>query len=192
MENNKEKLDRLYKECIQELQLIGIDILNEKLIGKIDIKISKRKTKRYGCCKQEEPERKTRYLENGTIKYGKFNKHTIEISQWVMELNDEIIKNTIMHEIIHCMPYCNNHGNEFKKYAKYINQNLNYNITRVGNKVEDYKKSNIEYQEKENYKYKIECKTCEQIFFRQRLSKNFTRKYRCGKCKGKFAITKIY
>ena len=29
------------------------------------------------------------------------------------------IKNTIMHEIIHCFPYCNNHGSEFKKYAKY-------------------------------------------------------------------------
>lgn len=188
----KEKLNKLYGECIKELQSIGIDILNEKLIGKIDIQLSKRKTKRYGCCKQEEPERKTRYLENGIIKYGKFNKHTIEISSWVMELKDEIIKNTIIHEIIHCMPYCNNHGNEFKKYAKYINQKLNYNITRVGNKVEDYKKSNIEYKEKENYKYKIECKTCGQTFFRKRLSKNFTRKYRCGKCNGKFAITKIY
>lgn len=187
----KEKLNKLYGECIKELQSIGIDILNEKLIGKIDIQLSKRKTKRYGCCKQEEPERKTRYLENGIIKYGKFNKHTIEISSWVMELKDEIIKNTIIHEIIHCMPYCNNHGNEFKKYAKYINQNLNYNIARVGNKVEDYKKSNIEYKEKENYKYKIECKTCGQTFFRKRLSKNFTRKYRCGKCNGKFTIIEI-
>lgn len=187
----EEKLNKLYGECIKELQSIGIDILNEKLIGKIDIQLSKRKTKRYGCCKQEKPERKTRYLENGIIKYGKFNKHTIEISSWVMELKDEIIKNTIIHEIIHCMPYCNNHGNEFKKYAKYINQKLNYNITRVGNKVEDYKKSNIEYKEKENYKYKIECKTCGQTFFRKRLSKNFTRKYRCGKCNGKFTIIEI-
>lgn len=48
-----------------------------------------------------------------------------------MQLNKSIIKNTIMHEIIHCMPYCNNHGKEFKKYAKYINKNLGYDISRV-------------------------------------------------------------
>ena len=47
----------------------------------------------------------------------------IEISRWVLELKDDIIKNTIMHELIHCMPYCNNHGAEFKKYAKVINNN---------------------------------------------------------------------
>ena len=27
-----------------------------------------------------------------------------------------------MHELIHCMPYCNNHGKEFKKYANIINE----------------------------------------------------------------------
>ncbi len=48
-----------------------------------------------------------------------------------MELDEEIIKNTIMHELIHCMPYCNNHGKKFKEYAKYINKNLGYDISRV-------------------------------------------------------------
>ena len=46
----EEKLNKLYGECIKELQSIGIDILNEKLIGKLDIQLSKRKTKQYGCC----------------------------------------------------------------------------------------------------------------------------------------------
>ncbi len=48
-----------------------------------------------------------------------------------MQLDKNIIKNTIMHELIHCMPYCNNHGAEFKKYARYINEKLGYNISRV-------------------------------------------------------------
>ena len=177
-----EKLERLYNECIDELALIGIPI---EELGKIQITISKRATKRYGCCKQEEPDKKTRYRENHIVKYGIFKKHIIEISAWVMELNEEIIKNTIMHEIIHCLPYCNNHGENFKKYAKCINQKLGYNISRVGNKAEDYKNSNIEYNEQEKYKYKIECKTCGQVFYRQRIAKGFTRKYRCGKCKRK-------
>lgn len=57
-------------------------------------------------------------------------------------------KNTIIHELIHCIPFCNNHGSEFKKYAVYINQKLGCDIKRVGNPKDDYAKSNIPYQEK--------------------------------------------
>ena len=96
-----------------------------------------------------------------------------------------------MHELIHCIPYCNNHGKEFKKYAKLINTKLGYDITRVGNKKEDYQKSNIEYEETENDKYKIECKQCGQVFYRKRLTKHFALKYRCGNCKGRFRVTEL-
>ena len=187
-----DKLNKLFLECVVECNNIGIDILNEKEYGKIDISISKRNNKRYGCCKQEEPDRKYRTITKRGRKritnYEKFNKHHIEISPWVMQLEDSIIKNTIMHEIIHCLPYCNNHGKEFKKYANLININYGYNISRVGNKKDDFDKSNIEFQEKTNYKYKIICKNCGQKFYRQRLNKNFIRKYRCGKCGGKFKV----
>ena len=182
----QEELEKLFKECINELKNGGISM---EEIGEIQVRISNRSKKRYGCCKQEEPDKSTRYRENHTVKYAKYNKHIIEISSWVMQLNVDIIKNTIMHEIIHCMPYCNNHGEEFKQYAKLINNRLGYNITTVGNREEDYKKSNLEFKEQEKYKYKIECKTCGQVFYRQRISKNFTRKYLCGNCKGKFTVT---
>ena len=33
----EEKLNRLYLECIKELNMVGIDILDEKYYGKIDI-----------------------------------------------------------------------------------------------------------------------------------------------------------
>lgn len=190
----KEKLDRLFKECIQELEKIGIDI-NNKDIGKIEINISKRNNKRYGACKQEEPDIKSKYIEKigrrKIVKYWKYNKHIIEISKWVMELDEKIIKNTIMHELIHCMPYCNNHGAEFKRYANYINNKLGYDISRVGNKEEDYKKSNLEYKEEKQLKYKIECQKCGYTFYRQRQNKNFTRKYRCGKCGGRFEVINL-
>lgn len=192
-----EKLNKLYNECLQELYSIGIKIIDNKEIGKIEIKISKRSNKRYGSCKQMEPLLESRYIEiknkRKYIKYHIYKKHYIEISLWVMELNDNIIKNTIMHELIHCFPYCNNHGKEFKKYAKYINEKLGYNITRVGNKEEDYKKSNIKYKEQEVYKYKIQCKKCGQIAYRKRIKKDFIKKYRCAICGGNFTImTNLY
>ena len=184
----EEKLQKLYKECIQELENIGIDVLNSD-IGVIDIKISKRNNKRYGCCKQEEPDKHTKYYEKirnrRYLRYAKFNKHTIEISKWVMELEESIIKNTIIHEIIHCFPYCNNHGRKFKQYASIVNEKLGYDISRVGDKKADYAKSNIEYNENINFKYKIMCEKCGQTFYRQRLMRNLLRKYRCGECGGK-------
>lgn len=191
----QKRLQKIYKHCIQELESIGLNILNEEQIGTIEISISKRNNKRYGACKQEEPDVKTKYIEKvgkkRYIRYEKFNKHIIEISPWLMDLNEEIIKNTIMHEIIHCLPNCNNHGETFKKYAKYINERLGYNISRVGNKKEDYIKSNVEYVEKENYKYHIMCMNCGQSFFRKRLQRNFARKFKCAKCGGKFEIKNI-
>lgn len=170
-----EKLEQLYQECIHELKSIGIHLNS---VGNIDIRIAKRKNlKRYGCCKQE--------------KYGYVRKYHIEISEWVMLLEDSIIKNTIMHELIHCLPYCNNHGTEFKKYANLINSSLGYDIARTGNKKKDFEKSHIAFQEQENYHYKIICQVCKQEFYRKRLVKNFSRKYRCAKCGSKFEIIKL-
>ena len=121
------------------------------------------------------------------IKYSKFEKHSIEISKWVMELNDDIIKNTILHEIIHCLPNCSNHGEEFKKYAHYINRKLGYNISRLGDKNKDLEQSNIKVED-EKYNYKIECLKCGYFFYRKKLNVNYSAKYRCGKCNGKFMV----
>lgn len=189
----EEKLTKLYNECIEELKSIGIYMEDSQKIGKITINIAKRKAKRYGCCKQSKPVITCYHIEYKNHRrrkvYDVFLKHDIEISKWVLDLNDDIIKNTIMHELIHCLPYCNNHGKEFKKYAEYINQKLGYKIQRLGNKEKDYENSNIKFEDKEiTYKYKIKCKNCGLIFYRQRLKKNFIRDYRCGKCKGKLEI----
>lgn len=188
----EENLIKLYNECTNELKTIGLDIKNKEIVGSIDIKLSSRASKRYGCCKQEEPDKSSKVIEKRgyrrIIKYEKFNKHHIEVSKWVMNLNEDIIKNTIMHEIIHCFPYCNNHGQEFKKYANYINKKLGYNVARTGNVKEDYEKSNIPYKEKE-YKYKIICEKCGQEIYRNRLNRNLFKKYRCGKCGGKLKLS---
>lgn len=191
----QEKLEKIYQECKKELQNIQIDV-NNPLIGEIDIKLAKGNPKRYGCCKQEEPDLKYKYTEiyrnKIYIKYDRYRKHHIEISKWVMQMDEQIIKNTIIHEIIHCFPGCNNHGKTFQKYANYINKNLGYNISRVGNKEKDYQKSNIEYKEEsKKQKYKITCQKCGQTFYRQRLNKNLIKKYRCSICKGKFKAEEI-
>lgn len=189
----EEKLQDLYEECLQELKNIGIDMENTKNIGKIDITLSKRNSKRYGCCKQECPDKKYKVTEKRgyrrITRYEKFKKHHIEISKWVMELDNKVIKNTIIHELIHCIPFCNNHGQEFKKYASYINKKLGYHIKRVGNPKEDYSSSNMEYNEETvKYRYRIQCENCGQEILRQRFNIAKLKQYRCGKCGGKLLL----
>ena len=188
-----EKLTKLYNECIKELKSIGINMEDSKKIGEITISLAKRKAKRYGCCKQSEPLSTYYHIEyrnHRRVKvYDVFMKHDIEISKWVLDLNNDIIKNTIMHELIHCLPYCNNHGKVFKKYADFINKMLGYKIERLGNREHDYKESNLDFDSEDiKYNYKIRCKNCGIIFYRQRLKKNFVRDYRCGKCKGRLEV----
>lgn len=186
-----EKLTKLFNECIIELKDIGITLENKD----IKIKVSNKAKKRYGCCKPEIPDNNYKSIEKKgnkyVVKYNNYKKYTIEISEWVLELKDTIIKNTIMHELIHCMPYCNNHGKKFKENANLINKKLKYSISRVGNKKEDFERSNLEYIEDINYKYKIVCTKCNNSFYRNRLPKYFIKKYRCGKCNGKFEIMQI-
>lgn len=191
----EEKLEKLYKECIEELNSIGINMKDTKAVGEIDITLSKRKTKRYGCCKQENPDKKFKTVQRigyrTVIKYEKFNMHHIEISKWVMELDDKVIKNTIIHELIHCIPLCNNHGENFKKYAEYINKKLGYKIKRLGNPEIDYAESNLTYERYETPKYKLQCKKCGQEIYRQRFNIRKIKQYRCGKCGGELSIIQI-
>lgn len=176
-----DKLIKYFEECKQDLYNIGINLEEDCLI---DIKLG-RNNKRYGACKPESPYLDSKYMEKvgrrRYIKYGRYRKYHIEISPWVMQLDKDIIKNTIVHELIHCLPYCDNHGAKFKEYALYINKRLGLNVSRVGNKSEDYRKSNLKIAP-ESYKYKVVCKGCGQEFFRKRISKNFVRKYICKKC----------
>lgn len=189
----EQKLEQLYQKCLQELKNIGIDMQDKEKIGAIDIKISTKANKRYGCCKQEDPDENYKIIQkrgyHKSIRYEKFKNHHIEISSWVMQLNDNIAKNTILHELIHCIPYCNNHGAEFKKYANYINEKLGYQIKTRGNRKEDYQASNLIYQEDDDYKYKIICENCKQEIYRKRFNKNLIKKYQCAKCKRKTKIS---
>lgn len=189
----EEKLNLLYKRCLDELKSIGI--ISDEKIALIRISLSNSRSKKmYGCCITSNPDVSSRYIEKRGkrkyIKYGKYGFYNIMINKWAMSLNDDIIKNTIMHELVHTLPYANNHGTEFKKYSAYINEKLGYNVSRLGNKKEDFIKSNLEYDDKkeENYKYNIICVKCGTEYKRKRISKDFFKKYRCSKCLGKLKM----
>lgn len=195
MEEVDIKLKKLYEKCILELKVLGLDFVDRQECGNITISTSKRMTGVYGRCKHTNPDLSTRYKEKGKIKVSKYNDHEITISKWVMELNEDIICNTIIHELIHCLPGCNNHGENFKKIAKYISSRTDYEIQRTGNAQEDHIKSNKDYEKPkrkiQEYKYKVICQKCNQEFLRKRIDKAKFKKYRCAYCLGKFTIKEL-
>ena len=44
----EEQLQKIYEECLQELQKIGMNLQNNPQIGTIEIGLSSRSQKRYG------------------------------------------------------------------------------------------------------------------------------------------------
>lgn len=116
------------------------------------------------------------------------NQYKIVINRKFAEVsNIETVHNVIVHEILHSLPNCMNHGKEWKNAANKYNRKYNTNISRttptecLGDYSEVIKSTNI---------YEVKCCNCGKVFGRSRMSdliKN-TSSYHC-KCGGK--LTRI-
>lgn len=148
------------KECYEELDKCNIPYSKH-----IEWKTSGRLTKTWG------------YAE----KWGK--RYTITLSEILLadNVNSVAIKDTMIHEILHTIPKCMNHGAEWKKYASIVNSHYpQYNIKRTTSCEE----KGIEKTEK--YKYVLKCKECGHTYFYTRQTKavkNYE-KFHCGYCEG--------
>ncbi len=151
----KTKLIRLKNDCLKELQEIGII---DKVAANITWRIDTRAKKRLGVCEKK---------NKMTYTY-----HTIGISDWVLKsFSDKDIKNTIMHELLHTINGCNNHGYNWQRYAELVNEKLGYEISRLANVEKLCEKNNINYEtfREQTRRYKIICKKCGKVFYQSRL-----------------------
>jgi predicted SprT family Zn-dependent metalloprotease len=99
--------------------------------------------------------------------------------------NDGAI-NTIIHELLHTVQGCMNHGENWKREANKVNRVYGYNIKRCSSAEE----KGVEPIENipQAIKYQFKCKDCGKVYSRTRASrftKNWQR-YRCGCCGGQF------
>lgn len=108
-------------------------------IGKIaDIKINTRAKKRWGLCS---------YTSNGFI---------IEISSTLLQddVSREALMDTLMHEVLHTVDGCMNHGKQWKHYANLINLKYGLNIKTTTSAAEK------KIEENDSYNYIIACPKC--------------------------------
>ena len=172
LENMKELayLLEVAEICKEELRVINIDF-NES----VEFKVNTRAKKRFGLCT---------YKNNLDCDF------EIQITDRLLKNSSAIIglKNTIIHELLHTVEGCMNHGKKWKSLADEVNRAYGYNIKRASSCAEKGIESEI-VPKKVNYMFK--CKDCGQVIKRTRMSKfvKYYTYYRCGGCNGHFERT---
>ncbi len=129
--------------------------------------INTRAKRRWGQCKQ--------------IAKGEY---IISISHRLLEdaADEQALKDTIVHELLHTVPGCMNHTGKWKQLAERVNRACaGYHIQRVTSETE----KGLEHLE---YRYILQCTQCGAMAFRCRAGSfvKHPERYRCALCGGAF------
>lgn len=164
---NVKDLQQLARECLAELESIGISC------GRISRwTVNTRAKTRWGMCKK---------LSDGTFE--------IEIAAVLLrdEVSDLAAKNTVIHELLHTVPGCSDHGSRWKALATAVNEKLpGYAIRRTTSFAE---KGLTGEQKKPVYRYILRCSQCGRQILRQKRSAvvEHPERYRCS-CGGRLIL----
>lgn len=111
--------------------------------------------------------------------------------------SEDIIIQTLLHEYIHTVDGCFNHGKQFKYYADIINRKYNYHISRTT----DSSSFGVVIPKTE-YKYEIWCNVCNRpvAYYKRRTSvveaieHDGGQTCRCNRChtKGQFKCIRLH
>lgn len=148
------EINRILQDCIKKVESVGETVLpiNPK------VNVNKRLRSTFGYCKCYD------------------NPVEIEISEITFELSPmSAIEDTIMHEVIHAVPDCDNHGEKWKLVADKINKKYGYNIKRTASL------ENMGLKKENFYKYIIKCKNCGNISYGSKKIKSIS-VCGCTKC----------
>ena len=149
MERTQKDLNELLERAIQEVSDVGIPVVSDNIESNVTIT---RATKVFGRCQE---------VGGGVFSIG--------ISKHYKDNQEEDIMETLVHEVLHTVEGCFNHGTLWKRYADLMNKKHGYEISRTSSKQMD----NLMKEEVFNsiYKYSIDCDKCGRSTLRQRKSK---------------------
>lgn len=159
-------LMEIASECMVMLDDLGIEYGNV-----VDWSVNTRAKNRWGQCRK---------LPNGNF--------TINISSRLLEddISFDSVADTVLHELIHTVDGCFNHGEQWQRIAHKVNVVYGYNIKRCS--TADEKGVEEIYSAPKPIKHQFRCVCCGKVYSRTRDSK-FTKNYenyRCGVCGGEF------
>ena len=160
------KKDKLLKTAYSEV-IAECDTLQIPYGNITNLTINCRAKYRWGQCS---------HLPNGN--------YAISISTDLIEPDSvEGLKNTLMHEILHTIKGCMNHGTNWKQWADLVNSQLGYDVKRT-NSAEEL---NVNREPRtRQIRYKLECTCCGGTVCREKMTRaiKYPHLYKCGKCGG--------
>lgn len=168
-------LQRYANECINDMKELGF----EPRITADKFTVNTRAKKRYGQCKRI----------NGEF-FININSDLLRDECPILSLRE-----TIFHELIHTLPKCWNHGDEFTRIAEIVNRRYHTNVTRCSTYDEKYgyvlaeKIREENKSKKQKVKYELFCEHCGKVRasgMYQRMPKWYahTERFSCSVCGG--------
>ncbi len=153
------ELEKTVRLCMAQLRSIGIQCGTVRCW-----KINTRAKNRWGQCKCAAP-----------------GIYEISIAACLLEdaAPEQALRDTVVHELLHTVPGCMNHGKAWKQLAAQVNRSLpGYRIRRLTPR-EEKGAAQIPASP-----YLLECTGCGLQIPRQRMCKAVQEpgRYRCGKC----------
>lgn len=141
--------NKIMSNCIAELESIGLTTYSRDIIG---ITVNNRLSRSLGRC----------IRKDGTFR--------IEIARKTAADNVDIdfVRNVIMHEIIHTMPGCWNHGHYFQFYASIVNRKLGYHVSTTETAANMEAAGVKPIVKSEVARYALVCRKCGGKIYRER------------------------
>ena len=167
-DKNTEYADRLLNECIEECKSAGVPLC--RILPSVKISRS-------------------------TTKFGSYDTKTgqVFVSEIIFKLSEYVIKNVMIHELIHSVPGAANHGKTFKRWADIMNSrgwiiephsDLRRLAELSGKRMEDLALPETVF---------IACRICGDYVLKKENSATlrFTGRHRCGKCDGGLDVISV-
>lgn len=153
------ELDAMLADLHRQLLALGVPVSKKTQPG---VRVNTRAKRRLGCC----------ILRQG--------EYTIEVAARLLG-DPGLLRLTLLHELLHTCPGCRDHGETWKRYAQYVNQQMGANIQRTVRLEEEY----VPLRQEE-FKYVLRCEACGKEIRRKRMCKVVKApwRYRCL-CGGK-------
>lgn len=154
---NKKDLDGMLQQAIQLVKNMDVDVPNN-----IKTKVRTYKAVSYaGQCR---------------IKDEQFE---ITISEYHLNNGYQPVFETMIHEVVHTVDGCWNHGRKWQHIIDKINRKYGYNISTCGH-------HNLRAIAQSDAKYQIQCTKCKNITYLHKFIKvvQFPELYYCAKCHG--------
>ena len=151
----EERIERNLTEVIHTLvDVIGKERFENCGNGPILLGTFKTPKRAYGLC-----QRNTNYS-------------VIKLNENLVKCSDEVIRQVLMHELLHTLKDTHGHGKQWQYYAKKISDNTDYKISTCGY----IKECNL------GFRYFLHCPSCGDIHGFFRLSSKLKKTIEAGSC----------